>query len=103
MIKFKVTTGALRTIDKVGGLDNYLLTSKHVTETKTKGVGKEGQGQQVRNRIVQKLKHQERLKKEAVKRGESVEVWDRIVLVGKKIKQQQVVDRAEGVVASSSS
>ena len=45
MIKFKVTTGALRTIDKMGGLDNYLLTSKHVIETKTKGVGKEGQGQ----------------------------------------------------------
>ena len=89
MIKFKVTTGALRTIDKMGGLDNYLLTSKHVIETKTKGVGKEGQGQQVRNRIVQKMKHQERLKREALGRGESVEGWDRIVIVGKKIKQQQ--------------
>ncbi|KAK1742144.1 ribosomal protein L28, partial [Skeletonema marinoi] len=66
LIKFKVTTGALRSIDKMGGLDNYLLNSKHVKELKTKGVGKEGQGQQVRNRIVQKLKHQERLKREAV-------------------------------------
>lgn len=73
----------------MGGLDNYLLTSKHVIETKTKGVGKEGQGQQVRNRIVQKMKHQERLKREALGRGESVEGWDRIVIVGKKIKQQQ--------------
>ena len=83
----------------MGGLDNYLLTSKHVVrETKkTKGVG---QGQQVRNRIVQKLKHQERLKKEAMGRGENVEDWDRIVLVGKKIKMD---DDEEGdvIVASS--
>eukprot|EP00577_Skeletonema_sp_RCC1716_P027454 CAMPEP_0113409380 /NCGR_PEP_ID=MMETSP0013_2-20120614/21115_1 /TAXON_ID=2843 ORGANISM="Skeletonema costatum, Strain 1716" /NCGR_SAMPLE_ID=MMETSP0013_2 /ASSEMBLY_ACC=CAM_ASM_000158 /LENGTH=150 /DNA_ID=CAMNT_0000295491 /DNA_START=51 /DNA_END=500 /DNA_ORIENTATION=+ /assembly_acc=CAM_ASM_000158 len=49
LIKFKVTTGALRSIDKMGGLDNYLVNSKHVKELKTKGVGKEGQGQQVRN------------------------------------------------------
>mmetsp|Transcript_31994 Transcript_31994/g.90814 ORF Transcript_31994/g.90814 Transcript_31994/m.90814 type:complete len:134 (-) Transcript_31994:318-719(-) len=28
MIAFKVTTTALRTIDKVGGLDNYLLYTK---------------------------------------------------------------------------
>ncbi|KAL7490828.1 hypothetical protein ACHAWT_000707 [Skeletonema menzelii] len=98
-IKFKVTTGALRTIDKMGGLDNYLLNSKLVKETKTKGVGKEGQGQQVRNRIVQKLKHQERLKKEAMERGEIVEEWDRIVLMGKKIK---VGEEGDVAVASSS-
>eukprot|EP00986_Skeletonema_menzelii_P001404 scaffold376_cov137-Skeletonema_menzelii.AAC.1 len=98
-IKFKVTTGALRTIDKMGGLDNYLLNSKIVKETKTKGVGKEGQGQQVRNRIVQKLKHQERLKKEAMERGESVEEWDRIVLMGKKIK---VGEEGDVVIASLS-
>ena len=85
----------------MGGLDNYLLNSKHVKETKTKGVGKEGQGQQVRNRIVQKLKHQERLKKEAMGRGENVEDWDRIVLVGKKIKMED--GEGDVVVASSSS
>ena len=34
MVKFHVTTNALRTIDKMGGLDNYLLKSKHVS---TKG------------------------------------------------------------------
>jgi len=81
MIPFHVTTSALRTIDKYGGLDQYLLKSKHVS---TKG---EGEGQRARNRVVQKMKHREQLKKEAIARGESVEDWDKIVLVGKKIKQ----------------
>ncbi|KAL7550303.1 hypothetical protein ACHAWF_013546 [Thalassiosira exigua] len=81
MIKFHVTTSALRTIDKMGGLDNYLLKSKHVG---TKG---NGEGQRARNRIVQKMKHREELKKQAIARGEAMEEWDKIVLVGKKIKQ----------------
>lgn len=34
MVQFHVTTSALRTIDKYGGLDNYLLTNKNVS---TKG------------------------------------------------------------------
>ena len=34
MVKFHLTTSALRTIDKYGGLDEYLLRSKHVS---TKG------------------------------------------------------------------
>ena len=34
MIRFHVTTGAMRSIDKYGGLDNYLLGSPHVS---TKG------------------------------------------------------------------
>jgi len=99
-----VTTGALRSIDKMGGLDNYLLNSRHVKELKTKGVGKEGQGQQVRNRIVQKLKHQERLKREAVERGESVEGWDRIVLMGKKLKVDgdNGEEEGEGVIIQGS-
>ena len=33
------------------------------------------------------MKHREALKKEAIDRGESVEDWERIVLVGAKIKQ----------------
>jgi len=80
----------------MGGLDNYLLASKHVINNKAQGrgrkTGKEGMGQQVRNRIVQKLKHYERLKKEAIKKNNGEDVvgeWDRIILVGKKIKQQQ--------------
>ncbi|KAL7542433.1 hypothetical protein ACHAXR_011784 [Thalassiosira sp. AJA248-18] len=81
MIKFHLTTSALRSMDKMGGLDNYLLRSKHVS---TKG---EGEGQRIRNRIISVMKHREELKKQAIERGESVEDWDKIVLVGKKIKQ----------------
>ena len=42
MVRFKVTAKALRSIDKIGGLDNYLFKSKHVTE---------GSGVRVRKRI----------------------------------------------------
>ena len=35
------------------------------------------------------MKHNEKLKQEAIERGDSVDDWDKIVLVGKKIKQQQ--------------
>lgn len=83
MIPFHITTSALRTIDKMGGLDEYLLHSKHVS---TKG---EGEGQRVRNRLIQKIKHREMLKQCAIERGENVDDWDRIVLEGKKIRQQQ--------------
>lgn len=48
---------------------------------------REGEGQRTRNRIVQKMKHRESLRQKAIENGESVEDWDRIVLVGKKIKQ----------------
>ena len=47
MIKFHLTTSALRSIDKAGGLDNYLLTSKHVQS---------GEGLAAKKRIVKKLK-----------------------------------------------
>ena len=82
MIPFHLTTSALRTIDKMGGLDEYLLHSKHVS---TKG---EGEGQRVRNRLIQKIQHREMLKQCAIERGENVEDWDRTVLEGKKIRQQ---------------
>jgi large subunit ribosomal protein L28 len=96
-IKFKVTTSALRSIDKAGGLDNYLLTSKHVINNKSVGgnKGQQGMGQQVRNRIMQKLQHQKKLKREAVARGENVDDWDKIILIGKKIKSSQ---QLQGVV-----
>ncbi|KAL3791044.1 hypothetical protein ACHAW5_002821 [Stephanodiscus triporus] len=83
MVRFHLTTSTLRTIDKMGGLDEYLLRSRHVS---TKG---EGEGQRIRNRIVQKMRHREGLKKKAIDDGELVEDWDKIVLVGKKIRQQQ--------------
>ena len=31
MLRFHITTSALRTIDKYGGLDDYLLKSRHVS------------------------------------------------------------------------
>ena len=50
MVRFHLTASTLRTIDKAGGLDNYLLTSKLVTE---------GEGLAVKERILEKLKEQE--------------------------------------------
>ncbi len=52
---------------------------------------REGEGQRIRNRIIQKMTHREGLKKKAFDNGESVDDWDKIVLVGKKIRQQQPV------------
>jgi large subunit ribosomal protein L28 len=48
MIRFHVTAGALRSIDKAGGLDNYLMTSRHVEE---------GEGLKVKRRIMQKRRY----------------------------------------------
>ena len=56
-------------------------------------------GQQVRNRIMQKLQHQRKLKKEAVARGENVDDWDKIILIGKKIKSSQ---QSQGLVEEDS-
>lgn len=46
MVQFHITSSALRTIDKLGGLDNYLLTSRHVTE---------GEGLKVKKRILERM------------------------------------------------
>mmetsp|Transcript_10252 Transcript_10252/g.15271 ORF Transcript_10252/g.15271 Transcript_10252/m.15271 type:complete len:167 (-) Transcript_10252:322-822(-) len=47
MVRFHLTASTLRSIDKAGGLDNYIMTSKHVTE---------GEGLAVKQRIIKKLK-----------------------------------------------
>lgn len=52
MIQFHVTTSALRTIDKYGGLDHYLLNSRHVTE---------GEGWLVKQRLLQRIEHCEKI------------------------------------------
>jgi large subunit ribosomal protein L28 len=52
MVRFHLTTSALRSIDKMGGLDNYLLTSPHITS---------GEGLQVKKRIVNRLKYHQRM------------------------------------------
>lgn len=57
MIRFHITTSALRSIDKAGGLDNYLLNSRHVTE---------GEGLAAKKRILKVLKHREKKKASAV-------------------------------------
>ena len=51
MVQFHLTTSTLRTIDKCGGLDNYLLTSEHITS---------GEGLKTKKRIVNTLKYRER-------------------------------------------
>ena len=55
MIRFHLTASALRSIDKAGGLDNYLLTSKHVTE---------GEGLVAKQRILKRMKEMEREKQQ---------------------------------------
>mmetsp|Transcript_24331 Transcript_24331/g.37493 ORF Transcript_24331/g.37493 Transcript_24331/m.37493 type:complete len:232 (+) Transcript_24331:34-729(+) len=57
MIRFHLTTKALRSIDKAGGLDNYLLKSKHVTS---------GEGLEVKTRI---LKIRRKEEKKAARRA----------------------------------
>lgn len=54
MIPFHLTTSALRSIDNAGGLDNYLLTSRHVTA---------GEGLAAKSRIIERLKYVERVEK----------------------------------------
>ena len=54
MIKFNLTTSALRSIDKAGGLDNYLLTTRYAEE---------GQGKKAKMRIIGKLLYEERVRK----------------------------------------
>lgn len=53
MIRFHLTTSTLRAIDKAGGLDNYLLTSKYVVD---------GEGLVHKNRILERKKLLARLK-----------------------------------------
>ena len=55
MVKFHLTTSTLRSIDKCGGLDNYLLTSKHVVS---------GEGLKTKKRIISALKYKERKARE---------------------------------------
>lgn len=47
MVRFHLTASTLRSIDKAGGLDNYIMTSKHVIE---------GEGLAVKERLIKKLK-----------------------------------------------
>ncbi len=81
MIQFHLTTSALRTVDKVGGLDNYLLTTKHAEE---------GEGWKVKQRLLQKIAHYEKTGKE---------IFPKITLPNKKTVATS--DGTEEEVASS--
>lgn len=50
MIRFHMTAATLRSMDKVGGLDNYLLQSKHVTD---------GEGLKAKKRVLERLEELE--------------------------------------------
>jgi ribosomal protein L28 len=52
MLRFHVTTKALRSIDKAGGLDNYLLSDKN-REKLT-----EGEGFRAKKKIMNRIKNQ---------------------------------------------
>lgn len=60
MIQFHMTSSTLRSIDKVGGLDNYLLKNEF----------KEGEGWEIKKKILKRLKNQARIDRKAVERGE---------------------------------
>ena len=68
---------------------SFFEPSSHAIGGPNNDDNREGEGQRVRNRIIQKMTHREGLKKKAIDNGESVEDWDRIVLAGKKVRQQQ--------------
>jgi large subunit ribosomal protein L28 len=57
MIRFHLTTSTLRSIDKAGGLDNYLLSNNKITE---------GEGFAIRNKILKRLKNDAKNKSRAV-------------------------------------
>jgi large subunit ribosomal protein L28 len=62
MVRFHLTTAALRSIDKAGGLDNYLLKSKHITE---------GEGLAAKKRVVARMKELEEEKARESAQNES--------------------------------
>lgn len=50
MVRFHVTTSTLRSVDKAGGLDNYLLNRKDIQE---------GEGYVVKRKILRRLRNLE--------------------------------------------
>lgn len=51
MIRFHLTTSTLRSIDKAGGLDNYLLSNDKITE---------GEGHVIKMKILKRLRNEAR-------------------------------------------
>ena len=61
MLPFHLTTAALRSIDKAGGLDNYLLHSDKVTS---------GEGLKAKQKILRRLKNKAWFERKNAERGE---------------------------------
>jgi large subunit ribosomal protein L28 len=65
MIPFHLTTSTLRSIDKAGGLDHYLLTNSSIVE---------GEGLAIKRKILRRLKNRQRTaRKEEEEETEAVE------------------------------
>jgi large subunit ribosomal protein L28 len=60
MVQFHLTASTLRSIDKAGGLDNYLMTNESITE---------GEGYETKQKIVKRLKNQARMDRKATEAG----------------------------------
>jgi large subunit ribosomal protein L28 len=56
MVQFHLTASALRSIDKAGGLDNYLMNNDSIVE---------GEGYETKQKIVKRLKNQARMDRKA--------------------------------------
>ena len=78
MIPFKLTASTLRTVDKWGGLDQYLLKSPHIPKGST--------GFHVRHRIVQKIEHCNKV---------GIPIYEPIVLPVKNMESAQAVEEGD--------
>jgi len=85
MILFHITTSALRSIDKAGGLDNYLLASRHVTE---------GEGYEVKKRILKVMKAKKKM--EAKLEAEAAAVVEEVAAV-EEVEEEKVAAVEEEV------
>jgi large subunit ribosomal protein L28 len=66
MMRFHLTAAALRSIDKAGGIDNYLLNNDTITE---------GEGYEAKRKILNRQKNQARYDRKAAERQqESVQL-----------------------------
>lgn len=59
MLRFHLTASTLRSIDKAGGLDNYLLKNDSITE---------GEGYVAKRKILKRMKNQERYDRKQLER-----------------------------------
>jgi len=63
MLRFHLTTSALRSIDKAGGLDNYLLQNEFT----------EGEGYEAKRKILKRMKNQARYERKQTERMHQAE------------------------------